>query len=62
MLRNHLGKEAERDLAGASEYLGDREGTKEHKLEGTHCSLGYLIWIKVPSPLGPYPTSFIATT
>lgn len=62
MLRNHLGEEAERDLAGASEYLGDREGPKEHNLGCTHCSVRYHIWIKVPSPLGPYPSSFTATT
>lgn len=46
MLRNHLGKEAE-DLAGASEYLGDTEGTKEHNPGCTHCPLGHHIWIKV---------------
>lgn len=47
MLRSHLGEEAEReDLAGASEFLGDREGTKKHNPGCTHCSLGYYIWIK----------------
>lgn len=48
MLRNHLGKEAEKDdLAGASEYLGDREGIKEHNPGCARCSLGYQIWIKM---------------
>lgn len=41
MLRNHLEEEVERDLAGASEYLGDREMTKEHNPGCSHCSLGY---------------------
>lgn len=53
MLRHHLGEEAE-DLAGASEHLGDMEGTKEHN-PGCTLMPGYHIWVQVVQVFVTFP-------